>query len=67
MILSNCSSCGKLQLQQAEALCLDCFKQFIEDTHTVKNFLNQNPYANMMDVVHQTGFSLKKVKELVNR
>ncbi|SFL72908.1 hypothetical protein SAMN03159341_10933 [Paenibacillus sp. 1_12] len=67
MVLSNCSSCGKLQIQHAEILCVECLKQFIEDTHTVKNFLNQHPQANVMDLVHHTGLSYKKVKELVNR
>jgi hypothetical protein len=54
-------------MQHAEVLCNECLKQYIEDTHIVKDFLYQNPHANVMDLVNQTGLSLKKVKELVNR
>jgi hypothetical protein len=67
MGLSNCRNCGKLQMQHEDVLCSDCLKQYIEDTHIIKDFLSHNPRANVMDLVNQTGFSLKKVKELVNR
>jgi hypothetical protein len=67
MNLSNCSKCGKLQLKNSETLCKDCLQLHIEDTRAIKDFLLQNPRANIMDLAKQTGFSLKKVNQLVNR
>jgi hypothetical protein len=67
MNISNCRSCGKLHMQTEDTMCRDCLKQHIEDTHTVKAYLQANPRANVMDLVKQTGFSLKKVNELVKR
>ncbi|MDF2960236.1 MAG: hypothetical protein K0S39_1971 [Paenibacillus sp.] len=54
-------------MQTEDTMCRDCLKQHIEDTHTVKAYLQANPRANVMDLVKQTGFSLKKVNELVKR
>ncbi|NHN31930.1 hypothetical protein [Paenibacillus agricola] len=66
MSLSNCQGCGVLHIQQKNVLCNDCLKQYIEETHIIKDFLYNHPHANVMDLVNETGFSLKKVKELVN-
>ncbi|SDE30131.1 hypothetical protein SAMN02799630_05095 [Paenibacillus sp. UNCCL117] len=67
MQLSNCSGCGKLQLNSSPALCKDCFKQHLDRSHRVKAFLTKNPRASLMDVCHHTGLSLRVVNEVVRR
>jgi hypothetical protein len=67
MMITNCSGCGKLQLRTSQMLCQDCLKRHIEDSHRVKEFIRDNPRATVMDLVRQTGFSLKRVNELVKR
>ncbi|TDF93821.1 hypothetical protein [Paenibacillus piri] len=67
MNVSNCSGCGKLQRQAAGSMCSGCLRRHIEDSHTVKALLQANPGANIMDIAERTGFSLKKINELVGR
>ncbi|WP_159884686.1 hypothetical protein [Paenibacillus puerhi] len=67
MQLSNCSSCGKLQLSHSPSLCKDCFRQHLDRTHQVKSYLTKHPHANMMDICRHTGLSLRAVNEVVTR
>ncbi|MCR8635533.1 MULTISPECIES: hypothetical protein [Paenibacillus] len=67
MNVSNCRGCGKLHMQAVDTMCADCLKSHIADARAVRAFIQANPGANVMDLVKQTGFSLKKVNELINR
>jgi predicted amidophosphoribosyltransferase len=67
MMISNCSGCGKLQLRTNQMLCDACLKRHIEDSQRVRQFLSDNPKVTVVDLVMQTGFTIKRVNELVKR
>ena len=65
MELINCGRCGKLQVQRPDTLCKDCLQLYISESLLVKEFIKMNPGATMMDLVQYTGFSIKKIKEMI--
>lgn len=65
MELINCGRCGKLQVQRPDTLCKDCQQIYIFEASVVKDYIKNNPGASLMDVVQHTGYSLRRVKEIL--
>ncbi|RKP50019.1 hypothetical protein D7Z26_19580 [Cohnella endophytica] len=65
MELINCGRCGKLQVQRPDTLCLDCQQIYIAESQAVKEYIKQNPGSSMLDVVRNTGLSIKRINEIV--
>lgn len=65
MELTNCDRCGKLQVQRPDTLCNDCQQIYLAEAQVVKEFIKNHPGITMMDVARHTGFSLRKIKEML--
>jgi len=67
MELINCGRCGKLQVLRPDTLCKECQQLYIAEALLVKEFIKMNPGATVMDLVKHTGYSLKKINEIIAR
>jgi hypothetical protein len=67
MELINCAKCGKLQVRRPDTLCHDCLQIYISESNVIKDFVKANPGATIMDVVRETGYSVKRINEILNR
>ncbi|MFC5404433.1 hypothetical protein [Cohnella soli] len=65
MELVNCNRCGKLQVQRPDTLCQDCKQLYLAEAQIVKDYIKANPGANIMDVARDTGYSIKRIKEMI--
>lgn len=65
MELINCNRCGKLQVQRPDTLCADCKQIYISEASVVKEYIKMNPGASIMHVAQHTGFSVKRIKEIL--
>ncbi|MDU0200297.1 hypothetical protein ACYEXS_23920 [Paenibacillus sp. MAH-36] len=65
MTLSNCEACGKVFITQYEKCCKPCAQLLLIESHKVKDFVRSHPGATLIDVYHETGVSLKTIKELI--
>ncbi|MFC4303181.1 hypothetical protein [Cohnella boryungensis] len=65
MELINCGRCGKLQVQRPDTLCKECQQIYISEALIVKEYIKNNPGATVMDLVQHTGYSLKRIREIL--
>lgn len=65
MSLCNCEKCGQVYLSKFEKRCKTCSQLLLNESHKVKDFVRNNPRATVIEVYHQTGVSLKTIKDLM--
>ncbi|OPH57482.1 hypothetical protein BC351_02850 [Paenibacillus ferrarius] len=65
MTLCNCERCGQLFITKFEKRCKACSQLQLNESHKVKDFVRNHPHATLIEVYHQTGVSLKTIKELM--
>ncbi|KQX66925.1 hypothetical protein ASD40_27600 [Paenibacillus sp. Root444D2] len=65
MSLCNCETCGQVYISKFEKHCKSCSQLQIKESHKVKDFVRAHPRATLIEVYHQTGVSLKTIKELM--
>jgi len=61
MNLKNCKSCGKLFDYTGNPLCPECVKKDEEDFEKVKEYLEDNPTANVNNISEETEVSVKRI------
>ena len=66
MNVSNCKSCGRLfNVISNTRICPDCQRKLEEKFQEVKEFLAQNPTANIEVLSQECEVSVKQIKEWV--
>lgn len=60
----NCSDCGIVILKKYIDLCSDCIKHQREDLMKIKEYLVVHQSANVIEVMHSTGLTLNRIREL---
>ena len=66
MNVSNCKSCGRLfNVISASKICPECQHKLEEKFQEVKEYLNQNPFANIDVLSQECEVSVKQIKEWV--
>jgi len=61
MNIKNCVRCGRIYVYDGYSLCIDCRRADEEDFNKVKEYLDENPGANVMEVSEATGVETKKI------
>ncbi|RKD32325.1 TIGR03826 family flagellar region protein [Thermohalobacter berrensis] len=61
MNVRNCAKCGKIYAYDGFSLCPRCRRQEEEDFKKVKEYLYDNPGADIKEVSQETGVSTKKI------
>ena len=61
MNLRNCSRCGNVYVYDGFNICLNCRRSDEEDFQKVKEYLEENPGANVIEVSEGTGVETKKI------
>ena len=66
MNVSNCKSCGRLyNVISNTRICPDCQRKLEEKFQEVKEFLKENPFANIDVLSKECEVSVKQIKEWV--
>ncbi len=60
----NCSDCGLVILKKYIDLCNDCIKLQRDDLTKIKEYLVIHRNASVIDVMHNTGLTLNRIREL---
>ncbi len=60
-MLTKCPKCGKLFARGNRPICDDCFKKDEEMFETTRQYLKENPTANMEILVDETGATKKQI------
>lgn len=61
MNLKNCIRCGRVYAYDGFSICQQCRRDDEEDFRKVKEYLNENPGANVAEVSEATGVDAKKI------
>lgn len=67
MNVRNCTRCGKIYAYDGFNICLNCRKDDEEDFKKIKEFLDENPGANISEVSDGTGVDSKKIMEFLRQ
>jgi hypothetical protein len=55
-MLKNCERCGRVfDFENNETLCHECYIEDKKELKKVKDYLNKNPLASVMEVCEKTG------------
>lgn len=65
MSLHNCKKCGKVFINNAKELCPKCFKEEQDYYRLIKDFLWENPGANIKEINCKTNAPLKIIRKFV--
>lgn len=66
MDVRNCIRCGKMfRPVGGRRICPDCVKADLEEFHSVRDYLKENPRANILEVNEATGVSIKKLRDYI--
>jgi len=63
--LRNCLRCGKLFMYTGQRICRDCLRKENEQFDLVKDYIHQNPEANIMQVSKDTGVPIARITEFL--
>lgn len=67
MNVRNCTRCGKIYAYDGFNICLNCRKDDEEDFKKIKEFLDENPGANISELSDGTGVDSKKIMEFLRQ
>lgn len=65
MNIKNCTRCGKIYNYDGFKICYNCRKGDEQDFVKIKEYLNENPGANISDVSEATEVDTKKIIEFL--
>lgn len=64
-MLKNCADCGRIFAHPARNLCDECYKKVQETFHKVKEFLQKNPGATVVEVANATEVDVETIYEFI--
>ncbi|MCX8093537.1 MAG: MerR family transcriptional regulator [Candidatus Goldbacteria bacterium] len=65
-MLKNCERCGRVfDSEGSEELCPECYLEDKKDLKKVKDYLNKNPLASVMEVCEKTGVPQAQILRFV--
>lgn len=65
MDVRNCSRCGKIYAYDGFKICLSCRRDDEKDFKIIKEYIDENPGANISEVAEGTGVDTKKIIEFL--
>jgi len=66
-MLKNCERCGRVfDLENDEVLCPECYIEDKKELKKVKDYLNKNPLASVMDVCEKTAVPQAQILRFIN-
>ena len=65
MDVRNCKRCGKVFTYRGMNLCNECFEKEQVDFQKVKDYLEENPGATLMEVSLNTGIDLRTINRFL--
>lgn len=65
MAMTNCPRCGKLFNQIRLPICPECEKNEEEEFKRVKEYVTDNPGANISEIVTETDVPLKRIQKFL--
>jgi flagellar operon protein (TIGR03826 family) len=65
MEIRNCKRCGNVFSYSGNKFCTNCIKEDEEDFVKVKDFLNQNPNAKLVDISREIDVGIEKVRKFL--
>ncbi|MEB3104021.1 hypothetical protein [Ferviditalea candida] len=67
MKITNCPVCGKFHTGERSysGLCIDCAEIHLQHSHKIKDYLQQHPFASVMEVYFNTGVPLRSIREVM--
>lgn len=65
MNIRNCSRCGKIYVYDGFSICINCRQEDEKDFQKVKEYLDENPGANIMVVSEATKVEARKIIEFL--
>ncbi|WP_034746347.1 hypothetical protein [Halalkalibacter wakoensis] len=60
-----CTECGKVKQNQKISFCNACYEVFRNDCQKVRSLLAENPKLTILDLVNVSGFSLQRVRQMI--
>jgi len=63
--LKNCKQCGKLYLYTGNSLCRDCLEELEKSFLKVRDYISQNPEADIETVSKATGVEPKQILQML--
>ena len=67
MKVRNCSRCGKIYAYDGFNICIKCRREEEEEFKKVKEYLRENPGANVVEVSEETGVEAKRIIEFLKQ
>lgn len=67
MDVRNCSRCGKIYAYDGFNICISCRRKEEEDFKKVKDYIYENPGANISEVSEETGIETRKIIEFLRQ
>ncbi|NLW22201.1 MAG: MerR family transcriptional regulator [Tissierellia bacterium] len=67
MKVRNCSRCGKIYAYDGFNICIKCRREEEEEFKKVKEYLRENPGANVAEVSEETGVEAKRIIEFLKQ
>ncbi|SNX53132.1 TIGR03826 family flagellar region protein [Thermoanaerobacterium sp. RBIITD] len=65
MNLRNCKRCGKLYTYNGIDICPECYKKDEEDFKKIRDYIDANPSATMIEVSRATEVTIKKIMDFL--
>lgn len=66
MTMCNCVQCGQLFISAKDVRCKSCVQLHLNETRKVKDYVQRNPKASLMEVYNHTGVPIRTIKELIS-
>ena len=67
MDIRNCSRCGKIYAYNGINLCIQCRREDEEDFKKIKEYIDENPGANISEVSDATKIESRKIIEFLRQ
>jgi NMD protein affecting ribosome stability and mRNA decay len=65
-MLKNCMRCGRVfESEENKELCPECYLEDKKELKKVRDYLNMNPLASVMDVCKKTGVSQAQILRFI--
>lgn len=65
MKIKNCKRCGKVYTYNGIDLCPDCYKKEENDFLKIRDYIETNPLATIIEVSTKTGIKLQKIMDFL--
>lgn len=65
MTYEICKRCGKMFEKNGKTYCESCFEKNKREYNLITDYIRQHPNATVLDIITETGVSLKTINYLV--